>query len=60
MINVITLEIDDDPNVTVQVLADGTVLIWADGDTTKEADVSITLNDLRRVIRAAEIMRREP
>jgi hypothetical protein len=60
MINVITMEIDDDPNVTVQVLLDGTVLIWADGDTDKPADVSITLNDLRRVIRAAEIMRREP
>jgi len=57
MINVITLEIDDDPAVTVQILADSTVLIWADGDTSKIADLSVTVADLRRVIRAAEIMR---
>jgi hypothetical protein len=53
MINVVTLDMDE---LTVQLIKDGTVLIWTDGDTTKEADVSVTLTDLRRVIQAAELM----
>jgi hypothetical protein len=53
MISVITLELSD---LTVQLINDGTVLLWAEGDTSREADVSVTLNDLRRIIQAADLM----
>ena len=58
-IAVITFELDDH---TVQ-LVNGDMLIWINGESShfdKEADLVITIEDMRRVLDAAHMLRQQP
>lgn len=58
-IAVITFELDEH---TIQ-LVNGDMLIWINGESShfvKEADLVITIEDMRRVLDAAHMLRKQP
>lgn len=51
-INSATFELD---NHTIQI-SNGEILIWIDGDTSHEADITLRIADMRRILSAAHLL----
>lgn len=51
-INSTTFEMD---NHTIQI-SNGEILIWIDGDTSHEADITLRIADMRRILSAAHLL----